>query len=50
MTMRLLRYAASKDLEPANTAAVVRCHHGRRNGIHVRRGMRCYTWLWRLCK
>lgn len=48
--MRFLRYDASKDVAPARSIALMRCHHGKWIGIHMRRGMRCYSWIWRLCK
>jgi hypothetical protein len=44
--MRFMRYAASKDLAPARSITVNRCLHGKLLGLH----MRCYSWLWRLCK
>jgi hypothetical protein len=48
--MRFMRYAASKDLPPARKVEFNRCRHGELIGVHVRWDMRCYSWLWRLCK
>ena len=48
--MRFIRYQASKDLAPARNVTVNRCLHGKLLGLHVRWGMTCYSWLWRLCK
>jgi hypothetical protein len=48
--MRFMRYAASKDLEPARNVTFNRCWHGKLIGLHVRWDMRCYSWVWRLCK
>lgn len=50
MTMRFLRYSAAKDVRPSWLIGLNRCYHGKWIGIHAQRGMRCYTWIWRLCK
>lgn len=49
--MRYLRYNAAKDVAPVRlSVSIIRCYHGRRLGIHVRHGMRCHSWMWRLCR
>jgi hypothetical protein len=48
--MRFLRYQASKDVSPDWSISLMRCGHGNWTGLHVRRGMRCYSWIWRTCK
>jgi hypothetical protein len=49
--MRFMRYAASKDLAPATEVKFNRSWRTQRPiGIHVRRGMQCYSWVWRTCR
>lgn len=48
--MRFLRYDVSKDARPEWLIGLNRCYHGRWTGMYVRRGMRCYSFIWRLCK
>lgn len=48
--MRLLRYYASKDDPPRRHAQLIRCYHGKLLGVEIQNGMRCWRWLWRLCK
>jgi hypothetical protein len=48
--MRFLRYDVSKDTRPEWCVALMHCTvHDRWNGAYVRRGMRCYSWIWRTC-
>lgn len=50
MTMRLLRFTASKDDAPEWVIETVRCYHDRLLGIDIHCGMRRYRWMWRLCR
>ena len=49
-SMRFLRYDVSKDVEPEYGLHLNRCAHGKHVGVYARRGMRCYSWIWKLCK
>lgn len=49
MTMRLLRYRSAKDVY-AYHFRLVRCYHGRLNGVGIQVGPRVVYWMWRLCR
>ncbi len=49
--MHFMRYPASKDLAPARNITFNRSYRSKRPiGLHVRWGMRCYSWIWRTVK
>jgi len=48
--MRFLRYDVAAGVRPEWLIGLNRCSHGNWTGIYARRGMRCYSWIWRLCK
>lgn len=48
--MRFLRYNVSKDDPPSYKVGLNRCYHGKLLGVYVKWKMRCYSWMWRLCK
>ena len=48
--MRFLAYDVPRDMHPEWSIGLNHCAHQRWIGVSVRRNMRCYNWVWRLCK
>jgi hypothetical protein len=48
--MRFLRYDASPYDYPEYSIVFRRDYHDKVHGIHLRRGMRCYTWIWKMSR
>lgn len=48
--MRFLRYDASPYDYPEHSITFNRCYHDKVLGVHARRGMRCYSWIWKTCQ